>query len=951
MADTTTKILEVVVDNNRAVTAIAEYNRLIDEQKQLQKELAQQAKDKLISEADYYKAMAKSKEEVKSYSRSVQELSKEVQNNIKKGQEQEGSLRGLRAALSLATKEFDALSRAERNGEAGRAKMEEINRITTELKEAEAETQRFYRNVGNYPDFQPLETQLGELKKQLQQMKFEGKENTEEFVAMAKQASAMKDAIADVEQQINAGASDTAQLDSLIQGTSTLLALYAQYSTISSALGVENEELDKTFKILATTLGVLTAAQTVQNALQSQSAVMRGLEAAKTWLQVAAEKAHAAALTKTGLAQKAATAAQWAFNKAAAASPLGLLVTALIAATAAVYGLVKAFVAFTRPSKTAMEAFKKTGEELNKLDEKYAEHIEHIKAAGASEREVALQTIALNKDVARRRAEHFKEARKLYKEDEEAYKEALDAKKAADEAYQKSLTDARRSFFIDVAKFNTEQSTAGMSDEQKQIRAVNKAYEERLAIIKKLKEEDSAIGTLGAQLMEADAVRMRDAELAKIRKEAAEKRAKDELSLLRELADARLDLMKDESQQARAQEEERYSRAIADLKKRLETEKHLSANERKAINDLIEVEHKKHQQTMADLDHEALQERLKNDADLIRTKLEAVRKGGEEEFKLKLQQLEAERDLELSNLELTEDMKAAIQAKYDAKEAELRKERNNKILEESQELVELEWANRINEAAVKGQNTLELEVEAAKARLESLHQLEGESDAEFRARQLEAQREYVEAGKKLTEYEVQIQQDKFDAIEGLTKGLTGIIEAFGEDNEKAAKASKILALAEIAINTGKAIAAGVAASAAAGGFPANIGAIGTTIATVLANIASAISTVKSAKFALGGYVSGPGSATSDSIPARLSNGESVMNAKTTSMFGPLLSSLNQAGGGVAFNPATGGQREGYEFLAAAVAAGMKGVKLHVAVDEVSRVQDRVEHIKDISTIK
>lgn len=950
MADTTTKILEVVVDNNRAVTAIAEYNRLIDEQKQLQKELAQQAKDKLISEADYYKAVAKSKEEVKAYSRSVQELSKEVQNNIKDAQEQEGSLRGLRAQLSNLTKEFDALSRAERNGEAGRLKMEEINRITTELKEAEAETQRFYRNVGNYPDFQPLETQLGELKKQLQQMKFEGKENTEEFKAMAKQASAMKDAIADVEQQITAGASDTAQLDSLIQGTSTLLALYAQYSTISSALGVENEELDKTFKILATTLGVLTAAQMVQNALQNQSAVMRAIDAAKTWLQVTAEKAHAAALTKTGLAQKAATVAQWAFNKAAAASPLGLLVTALIAATAAVYGLVKAFVAFTSPSKTAMEAFKKTGEELNKLDEKYAEHIDHIKAAGASEREVALQTIALNKDIARRRAEHFKEAKKLYKEDEEAYKEALEAKKAADEAYQKSLTDARRSFAIEVAKFNTEQSTSGMSDEQKQIQAVNKAYEERLAIIKKLKEEGE-IRTLGAQAMEEDAVRMRDAELAKIRKESAEKRAKDELFLLRELADARLDLIKDESQQARAQEEERYSRAIADLKKRLETEKNLSTKERKAINDLIEVEHKKHQQVMADLDHEALQERLKNDADLIRTKLEAVRKGGEEEFKLKLQQLEAERDLELSNLELTEDMKAAIRAKYDAQEAELRKERNNKILEESQELVELEWANRINEAAVKGQNTLELEVEAAKARLDSLHQLEGESDAEFRARQLEAQREYVEAGKKLTEYEVQIQQDKFDAIEGLTKGLTGIIEAFGKDNEKAAKASKILALAEIAINTGKAIAAGVAQAAAAGPFPANIGAIGSTIATVLANIASAISTVKSAKFALGGYVSGPGTATSDSIPARLSNGESVMNAKTTSMFGPLLSSLNQAGGGVAFNPATGGQREGYEFLAAAVAAGMKGVKLHVAVDEVSRVQDRVEHIKDISTIK
>ena len=45
-------------------------------------------------------------------------------------------------------------------------------------------------------------------------------------------------------------------------------------------------------------------------------------------------------------------------------------------------------------------------------------------------------------------------------------------------------------------------------------------------------------------------------------------------------------------------------------------------------------------------------------------------------------------------------------------------------------------------------------------------------------------------------------------------------------------------------------------------------------------------------------MSGAGSGTSDSIPAYLSNGESVNNAKTTSMFAPILSALNAAGGGV-----------------------------------------------------
>jgi plasmid maintenance system antidote protein VapI len=50
----------------------------------------------------------------------------------------------------------------------------------------------------------------------------------------------------------------------------------------------------------------------------------------------------------------------------------------------------------------------------------------------------------------------------------------------------------------------------------------------------------------------------------------------------------------------------------------------------------------------------------------------------------------------------------------------------------------------------------------------------------------------------------------------------------------------------------------------------------------------------------GAYISGAGTGTSDSIPAMLSNGESVINAKSTSIFGGLLSAINVAGGGKKF---------------------------------------------------
>ena len=52
--------------------------------------------------------------------------------------------------------------------------------------------------------------------------------------------------------------------------------------------------------------------------------------------------------------------------------------------------------------------------------------------------------------------------------------------------------------------------------------------------------------------------------------------------------------------------------------------------------------------------------------------------------------------------------------------------------------------------------------------------------------------------------------------------------------------------------------------------------------------------------ATGGIVRGPGGPTSDDVPTMLSNGEGVMTAKAVTMFAPMLSMMNQMGGGTAF---------------------------------------------------
>ena len=97
-------------------------------------------------------------------------------------------------------------------------------------------------------------------------------------------------------------------------------------------------------------------------------------------------------------------------------------------------------------------------------------------------------------------------------------------------------------------------------------------------------------------------------------------------------------------------------------------------------------------------------------------------------------------------------------------------------------------------------------------------------------------------------------------------------------------------------------------------------------------------------------MTGPGTGTSDSINARLSNGESVLTAAATSMFAPALSAFNQIGGGVPIMGQNPNQQMGEEFLANAVARGMAMAPAPV-VKEINNVSTRVQAIERLSTIK
>lgn len=146
------QILDIKVKYEDAIYGIIRYKEKIDQLKQSIKDLQQQEKDKTITTNEMKVQTEAINATIKEYQYNVRALQKEIQNNVRTENEQEGSLKQLRAQLSNATKAYDEMSRAERESSKGQEMQEHIQDLIEELKEAEEATGRFQRSVGSYYD-------------------------------------------------------------------------------------------------------------------------------------------------------------------------------------------------------------------------------------------------------------------------------------------------------------------------------------------------------------------------------------------------------------------------------------------------------------------------------------------------------------------------------------------------------------------------------------------------------------------------------------------------------------------------------------------------------------------------------------------------------------------------------------------------------------------------------
>lgn len=1093
------QILSIKVRYEDAIYGIVRYKEKLAELSKAQEQLKADFKDGKVSYDEYATSLVAISEQTKTHKATIRELSKEVQNNIKTEREQEGSLRALRAELSNATKEFDSLSKAERNSVKGKALKEHINEITDELKKAEEETQRFTRNVGNYEG--AIKSALGvngNFATSIMALSEGGKGLNGVFTGAIDSAKAFGTtllgflsnpvflALAGIAGagvafkwffDYNKGILESTRLTREFLGLTgdSLKAVRDEIQATADTYGKDFKETLEAVDVLTSQYGITTseALKIINDGFQS-GADLNGDMIDK--IKQYAPAFHDANISGQELV---ATIQQ---TRSGIFSDSGLALIQMGSkkiremSDATKEALENIGINSKQVQKDLQDGTKSTFDVIKEISTRMKEIPQNSKEMGAVLKDVfgkqganaGLKMIeqldTMNIDLEKLK-ETTGEWGELMNEEKEANEELNKTMSAlfdmSDKGFEamlaqlkllstKAITEVLKglismiNYFIDLYNESmlfrgaiqgtlinfknlwngvklifdlivdgvkgvaqnlkglaqiiegiatlsfskvkegflniTGSYTKALKEGYNDIKAFGKATANNYIngineVIKNKKVNHIEIPTYIAEAEETQTTNNNGngnslnnnnkKKGAKEKKISAEEMAKKEAEAIRKAEDLLSQLIEQTAEQRRNAIIREYDRQIEDVKRRLELEKGLTIEARKALNTQIVLLEQVKEKKLLEFDNITSAETIKRKQVYYQNMLSAVEKGTKAEYELKLKSINSAYQLELLEAQkqvMSEEEKAellnSITEKFYQQQLDAQKEFKNKMIDEQTKEIKERFEAQILSADINGNNDfaerleiLKLELQQRQELLDNAQQREGESIEEFNLRKLHLAKDAKDKENEISSEVIGHRTQELESLRNVVSGVSDVIEAFGAKNKALAQASKMIALAEIAINTGVAISSGIKASVGVP-FPKNLVAIASTISQVLSGVATAIRTVKSAKFATGGLVTGSGSSTSDSIPAQLSNGESVLTANATSMFAPALSAFNQIGGGVPIvNNSNSQQQIGEEFLARAVARGMASApRPIVSVEEISKASNRVETIERLSTL-
>lgn len=1034
------QILDIKVKYEDAIYGIIRYKEKIDQLKQSIKDLQQQEKDKTITTNEMKVQTEAINATIKEYQYNVRTLQKEIQNNVRTENEQEGSLKQLRAQLSNATKAYDEMSRAERDSSKGQEMQEHIQDLIEELKEAEEATGRFQRSVGSYydsmmkaaDDLQNTEffgfdvvddTGIGkvmEMGKSVEDLrvKFGALKNT----ALSLLTNPYFLAIAGVAgvgmafkwfYDYNKGLMEATRLTQQFTGLTgdEMKSVRNEVLAVSNTFGLEFTETMQSANTMSKAFGI-----SVSESLKiMQDGLVSGANANGEFLDTIKE--YPRYFKEAGLNAEEMVAISTQATKEGIFSDKGvdtikegnLRLREMTTATAAALdgiGISSKQVQkdLQDGSKTTFQVMQEVANKLKELPQSSAavgSAIANIFGGPGEDAGLAyiemLGDIELDMDKVKAKSGDIAKAQ----EDElNATKELQDAmaslfdytgggfekmKAQLSTIAKKSLTAVIKgvvkaiNYFIDWyneslllrgviqtlgAAFRGVWSVVrGVAnliiDAMKQVgrslkgaldilegivtfdlSKAQQGFKEIFDLSKFIKEGWNDIKQTGADFGNAFADgfentvngRLEHIKLASVDSGATTSEptnvnkgttpaakgstAKTKAQIAKEKAEAKAEAERRKKQEKELQAQialilYQYNEQVMDAKKRYLAG--MYDNERDYSNDLEQLE-----------------------KDMVARSIDAYVAAGE---------IGAEKAQEMQAKLLDIMIKAKADIKNQVKEI---------VDEINKEFEDAEKKRR--DADIMNGGTGEEDDAAKLERYKAFLDSKIQAYKDYAAVQEQLQKdlsdsevkEQEEANKKkaaLTEEQLKMMSDM---IQTMGDGLSEFFESEDKSLHSFLKSmlTSILDAIEIAVNAYFAqILAKEIASKSWGG----VASAAALMALVKAAFAGAKALVKG--FSTGGYVQGSGTGTSDSIPARLSNGESVMTAKATSMFSPILSAFNQLGGGVPIVVNNGGSNIGMDMLAAAVARGYQmAPQPVVSVEEINRTQRRVQTIENIGRL-
>lgn len=1035
------QILDIKVKYEDAIYGIIRYKEKIDQLKQSIKDLQQQEKDKTITTNEMKVQTEAISATIKEYRYNVRTLQKEIQNNVRTENEQEGSLKQLRAQLSNATKAYDEMSRAERESSKGQEMQEHIQDLIEELKEAEEATGRFQRSVGSYydsmikaaDDLQNTEffgfdvvddTGIGkvmEMGKSVEDLrvKFGALKNTAlslltnpYFLAMA--------GVAGVGMAFkwwydyNKGLMEATRLTQQFTGLTgdEMKSVRNEVLAVSNTFGLEFTETMQSANTMSKAFGI-----SVSESLKiMQDGLVSGANANGEFLDTIKE--YPRYFKEAGLSAEEMVAISTQATKEGIFSDKGvdtikegnLRLREMTTATAAALdgiGISSKQVQkdLQDGSKTTFQVMQEVANKLKELPQSSAavgSAIANIFGGPGEDAGLAyiemLGDIELDMDKVKAKSGDIAKAQ----EDElNATKELQDAmaslfdytggefekmKAQLSTIAKKSLTAVIKgvvkaiNYFIDW--YNESLLLRGV------IQTLGAAFRGVWSVVRGVKNLiidamkqvgrslkgalDILEGIVTFDLSKAQQGFKEIFDLSKFIKEGwndikqtgtdfgnafADGYENAVNGRLNHLKLANLDggatssepangnkgttpAAKGSATKTKAQRAKEEAEAKAEAERRKKQEKELQAQIaliQYKYNEQVMDAKKRYLAGMYDNERDYSNDLEQLEKDMVARSIDAYVAAGEigaekaQEMQAKLLDImiKAKADIKNQAKEIVDELKKEFE------EAE-KKRREADIMhggtgEEKNDAAKLERYKAFLEQklAMTQEN-----VEAQKLLQQELHDTTIELQAEANKKQ---QQILQEQNQKIADY-IAIIGDGLVAFfesQDLTfhNFLKTMLTTYLEAIEKQMTATYVGILADSIKNSGW---AGVASAAA-------------KLALIKAAFAAAKAAVKG--FSTGGYVQGSGTGTSDSIPARLSNGESVMTAKATSMFSPILSAFNQLGGGVPIVVNNGGSNIGMDMLAAAVARGYQmAPQPVVSVEEINRTQRRVQTIENIGRL-